>query len=181
MGETSKLPTMTRFCSSCGANVPDTAKFCNECGARLPDAATSQNPPPAQDTGSKSAFLALAGSTFVPGLGQVYEGNILRGYLVFLGTFFGFFLLIIPGIIIWLYGIYDAYSTAEKMNAGTVPFQPAPVLHMVLFVIVAIVIAVVTVIALMYLFLSVVSQTGGLSFAGNDADVTNLLRQVSVL
>ena len=181
MGENPKLPTRTRFCSSCGANVPDTAKFCNECGARLPDAVTPQNQPPAQDTGSKSAFLALAGSTFVPGLGQVCEGNILRGYLVFLGTFFGFFLLIIPGIIIWLYGIYDAYSTAEKMNAGTVPFQPAPVLHMVLFVIVAIVIAVVTFIALMYLFLSVVSQTGGLSFAGNNADVTNLLRQVSVL
>ena len=172
---------MTRFCSTCGAPVPETAKFCNECGARLPGPVLPGQPEPAQDTGSKSAFLALAGSTFVPGLGQVYEGNILRGYLVFLGTFFGFFLLIIPGIIIWLYGIYDAYSTAEKMNAGTVPFEPAPVLHMVLFVIIAIVIAVVTFIALMFLVYSLVGQTGGLSFAGNDADVTNLLRQASVL
>ena len=168
---------MTRFCSSCGANVPDTAKFCNECDARLPDAVTPGKQPPAQDAGNKSTFLAPSGSTFVPGLGQIYEGNILRGFLVFLGTFFGFFLFIIPGLIIWLYGIYDAYSTAEKVNAGTVPFRQAPVLHMVTFVIIAIVITVVILIALMYLILSIVGQAGGLSFAGNNADVTNQLRQ----
>ncbi len=97
-GGAPQTTTMTRFCSSCGAHVPETAKFCNECGARLPDAVTPGNQPPAQDAGSKSTFLALAGSTFVPGLGQVYEGNILKGYLVFFGTFFGFFLLLSPGL-----------------------------------------------------------------------------------
>ncbi len=37
------------------------------------------------------------------------------------------------------------------MNAGTIPFEPAPALHMVIFVIVAIVVAVVAVIVIMYL------------------------------
>ena len=92
-------------CSNCGAPVPETAKFCNECGARLTDRVFAGQLPPVQGAGGeKSTFLAVAGSMFVPGLGQVYQGNILKGYLVFFGTFFGFFLLIIPGLIMWLYG-----------------------------------------------------------------------------
>ncbi len=115
---------MTRFCSSCGAPVTETAKFCNECGARLTDRVFPGQVPPANDAGGeKSTFLAVAGSTFIPGLGQVYEGHILKGYLVFFGTFFGVFLLIIPGLIMWLYGIYDAYTTADRMNRGVIPFR----------------------------------------------------------
>jgi hypothetical protein len=158
--------------------VPETAKFCNDCGARLPGPIIPGQPESAQDAGGeKSTFLALAGSTFVPGLGQVYEGNILKGYLVFLGTFFGFFLFIIPGIIIWLYGIYDAYTTADRMNSGTLPFQPAPVLHMVIFVIVAIVVAIAAFILIMYLLLSLVGQPG-IAYALSDTDVTNMIRHV---
>ncbi len=172
---------MTRFCSTCGAPVPETAKFCNECGARLPGPVSPGQPEPAQDAGGqKSTFLALAGSTFVPGLGQVYEGNILRGYLVFLGTIFGFFLFIVPGLVIWLYGIYDAYSTADRMNGGTIPFQPAPALHMVIFVVVAIIVAIVTFIAIMYLVFSLAGQSGLSSTLGN-TDITNLIRQAGVI
>jgi hypothetical protein len=68
----------------------------------------------------------------------VYKGNILKGYLVFFGTFFGLFLLIISGLIMWLYGIYDAYTIADRMNRGAIPFESAPTLHMVIFVVVAI-------------------------------------------
>lgn len=173
---------MTRFCSSCGAPVPETAKFCNECGARLPGAVMPGQPVPAQDTGGeKSTFLALAGSTFVPGLGQVYEGNLLRGYLVFFGTFFGFFLLIIPGLIIWLYGIYDAYTTADRMNRGIVPFQPAPTLHMVIFVIVAIAVAIVTVAVIMFFLFSFVSQSGLTSATMGGTDINTLFGQAGAV
>jgi hypothetical protein len=174
---------MTRFCSSCGAPVPETAKFCNECGARLTDRVFAGQLPPAQDAGGeKSTFLAVAGSTFVPGLGQVYEGNILKGYLVFFGTFFGFFLLIVPGLIIWLYGIYDAYSTADRMNRGVVPFEPAPTLHMVIFVVVAIVVAIVAFIVIMYLVMSfsgpLLSSFGsGLSPSISNTDINTLIKQ----
>jgi TM2 domain-containing membrane protein YozV len=174
---------MTRFCSSCGTPVPETAKFCNECGARLIDRVFAGQLSPAQDAGGeKSTFLAVAGSTFVPGLGQVYEGNVLKGYLVFFGTFFGFFLLIIPGLIIWLYGIYDAYSTADRMNRGVVPFEPAPTLHMVIFVVVAIVVAIVAFIVIMYLVMSFSGPLlnnidSGLSPSISNTDINTLIKQ----
>jgi len=42
---------------------------------------------------------------------------------VFLGTIVGVFLFLVPGIIIWLYGVIDAGVTAKKMNEGTIPFR----------------------------------------------------------
>ncbi|MFA5332428.1 MAG: zinc ribbon domain-containing protein [Methanoregula sp.] len=148
---------MTRSCPACGAKVPEPAKFCSECGSPL---AVIPAPPgssagPAQEKVEKSTALAVIGSAVFPGLGQVYEGNILRGYIVFLSTFFGFFLFILPGIAVWLYGVYDAYTTAVGMNRGSIPGKPAPVIHMVIFVIVTFLIAVLSVILLAVLFFSV--------------------------
>ena len=174
---------MTRFCSICGAPVPETAKFCNECGAGFTGPVfTGTAAARAGCRWQKSTFLAVAGSTFVPGLGQVYEGNILKGYLVFFGTFFGFFLFIIPGLIIWLYGIYDAYSTADRMNRGIIPFEPAPTLHMVIFVVVAIVVAIVAFIVIMYLVMSLSGPLlgdfgSGLSPSMSNTDINTLIKQ----
>ena len=43
---------MPKFCSSCGASVPDTARFCNKCGTRIVPTAPAESPsavPPPSD------------------------------------------------------------------------------------------------------------------------------------
>ncbi|MDH5561961.1 MAG: hypothetical protein OEY59_14010 [Deltaproteobacteria bacterium] len=55
------------------------------------------------------------------GLGQIYNGQILKG-IIFIGIYiFSLFLIfVVIGLIttplFWLYGIYDAYQEAEMMN-----------------------------------------------------------------
>jgi TM2 domain-containing membrane protein YozV len=71
----------------------------------------------------KSPGLAAVLSFFVPGLGQIYNGQIAKGLCLFVlyslgwflaGIVVGFFLLI-P---VWIYAIYDGYRRAERINAG---------------------------------------------------------------
>ena len=50
-------------------------------------------------------------SFFIPGLGQLIKGHIGKALLAFFGVIIGFFLLIIPGIFVWLWNIYDAYNS----------------------------------------------------------------------
>ncbi|MGA9140517.1 MAG: hypothetical protein WBZ29_09850 [Methanocella sp.] len=73
---------------------------------------------------SKNPIIAAILSFFIPGLGQVYSGeSFLKGLMFLAGTIIGYLLLIIPGLAIWLYGIYNAYSTAKKVNAGILPYK----------------------------------------------------------
>ena len=67
-------------------------------------------------------ILALIISFFLPGIGTVYAGNIMKGIIIFivaliLGVLAGIFLLGIIAyilyVIVWLYGMYDAYFTAK--------------------------------------------------------------------
>lgn len=57
-------------------------------------------------TKSNITLLAVFLSALVPGLGQIYAGNRKRGIKIFISSILLFFLII--GIIIWIYGIYDA-------------------------------------------------------------------------
>ena len=67
-------------------------------------------------------ILALIISFFLPGIGTVYAGNIMKGIITFivaviLGALATIFLLGIIAyilyVIVWLYGMYDAYTTAS--------------------------------------------------------------------
>jgi hypothetical protein len=67
-------------------------------------------------------ILALIISFFLPGIGTVYAGDIMKGLIIFvvaliLGALATIFLLGIIAyilyIIVWLYGMYDAYTTAS--------------------------------------------------------------------
>lgn len=67
-------------------------------------------------------ILALIISFFLPGIGTIYAGNIIKGIIIFilalilgsLATIFlvGIFAYILY-IILWLYGMYDAYTLAS--------------------------------------------------------------------
>jgi TM2 domain-containing membrane protein YozV len=69
----------------------------------------------------KNPGLAAVLSFFIIGLGQIYNGQIGKGLLLFGGAVVsGFLTIIIIGFVIlpilWLYGIYDAYKTADALN-----------------------------------------------------------------
>lgn len=69
----------------------------------------------------KNPGLAAVLSFFIIGLGQIYNGQIGKGILLFgCAIVCGFLTLILIGYLLlpflWLYGIYDAYKTADKLN-----------------------------------------------------------------
>jgi TM2 domain-containing membrane protein YozV len=71
----------------------------------------------------KSPGLAAVLSFFVCGLGQIYNGQILKG-LIFLVAYAVSWMMmwIVVGFIttpvLWIWGIVDAYRTAQRINAG---------------------------------------------------------------
>lgn len=170
------------FCQNCGSNVDAGKKFCENCGAAIgpipgpsaiptgipyaPPAPQGQGPdagygiPPAEP---KSAGLAAVGSFFFPGLGQVYNGSFGKGILVLFGTLIGYLFFFIPGILVWAYGIYDAYSTARKMNDGRIPFVAHTTSHMIAFVIIEIVVVIIYFIVLMAIITAAMIGMGGYS------------------
>ena len=113
----------------------------------------------------KSALLAAAFSGLLPGLGQVYNGELGKGIAIFFGTIVGFFILLIPGLIFWAYGLHNAYSTAGKMNSGQVPYRPAKPLHIVLFLLLAAVVLVVIYLVVMAIVSELLQSMGGSDFS----------------
>jgi len=147
-----------KFCPECGSALPsETAKFCGNCGSKIPDAPSTQQQPekvqpmpqgivqaaPVQPElaqpfrEEKNPLLAFFCSLVVPGLGQVYNGMTARGIAILIGTAIGLFIVVIPGVVVWLYGMVDAYTTAKKMNDREIPFLPTSTAHLILFFILA--------------------------------------------
>lgn len=78
----------------------------------------------------KNPIIALLLSFLFPGVGQIYNGQLMKGviilvayfgiiFLAFVLSFFliGICLFVVP-VIIWLYAMYDAYVTANKITRG---------------------------------------------------------------
>ncbi len=84
----------------------------------------------------KNPVFAAGLSLLFNGLGQAYNGQFARGVLVLFGSLFGLFLLIIPGLAVWAWGVYDAYRTAKGMNEGHIAYRETSPLMIVAFVVV---------------------------------------------
>lgn len=72
---------------------------------------------------SKNPGLAAVLSFFVVGLGQIYNGQVGKGIALFIAAgVSGLLCTIIIGFIllpvVWIYGVYDAYKTADRLNAS---------------------------------------------------------------
>jgi len=130
------------FCHQCGAEVSEGSKFCESCGAQVnqdfefkyEEKQTGQQ---SQYTGSenqKNAVLAAIASFLWTGMGQVYNGNLLKGFAFLIGVLIGSMFMAIPGIIIWIFGIYDAYKTANQMNSGEIPYVEHSMGQIIIFV-----------------------------------------------
>ncbi|MBE6505706.1 MAG: zinc-ribbon domain-containing protein [Methanobrevibacter millerae] len=109
-----------KFCQNCGSKIPKNTKFCFKCGASAVNPQTNNTYPLVNQ---KSPGLAALLSFLIVGLGQVYVGLTKKGILLFLGAIIsGILMLVLIGWITWLliwgYGIFDAYNSAEKINQG---------------------------------------------------------------
>lgn len=101
-------------CVSCGAGVCETCRvdlndnnsYCKKC--ILEKAQIIEKP-------TRSPILATVLGFFIGGSGQIYNGQTGKGIMIFFTSW-----LIIP----WLYGIFDAYLTAKKINQGLIKVQP---------------------------------------------------------
>ena len=73
-------------------------------------------PPPQHSTQPpKNPGVAAVLSFFVPGLGQIYNGQIGMGIVLLILTILLYYTIIL-GVVLHLYLVYDAYTTATKMN-----------------------------------------------------------------
>lgn len=92
----------------------------------------------------KNPFAAALGSVVFPGLGQVYNMQVGKGLAVLIGTVAGLFLFVIPGVIFYVIGIYDAFHTSHVINAKGQPVERTGLLFMLMFVVLGVLIAVLT-------------------------------------
>ena len=144
----------SRFCKSCGAEITeDRPGSCPKCGA-APSTSDIKNP-----------VLAAVLSLIIPGLGQSYNGNALKGIGIFLGLIIlwiinllmyseALFIGIIGILILWIIGVYDAYRDAGQMNRGEIPEKKH---QMLLFGGVAVVVVIVLA-AIMFLLFCLMLQ-----------------------
>ncbi|NQU24927.1 MAG: hypothetical protein HQ567_26890 [Candidatus Nealsonbacteria bacterium] len=77
---------------------------------------------------AKSPGIALVLSFFWPGLGQLYVGDLVKGLLmmfllptvalivILLTGETGYYVACAVSICIWIYGMFDAYTSAERYN-----------------------------------------------------------------
>lgn len=125
------------FCSKCGSQVETSQGFCSKCGtpvasAQAMVAASAAAPGPQVAASSpqvvmvktqKNPGVAAVLSFFWSGLGQIYNGEIGKGVLLMVVYIVSWWLmLIVIGFIttpvLWIYGMVDAYKTAERLNAA---------------------------------------------------------------
>jgi TM2 domain-containing membrane protein YozV len=160
---------MHEVCPHCGRESnEESPRFCSGCGFRmdgtLPSGPTGYAAPV---TEQKSTSIAGFCSSVLPGLGQVYNGETAKGFVLLILTLAGLVLLVIPGLIVWIYAMYDAYSIASKMNSGEIPFRETRTIHMVLFIFFAVVIVIVAIFAIIALVMTAVTaQFGSLDLPG---------------
>ena len=69
----------------------------------------------------KNPGIAAVLSFFICGLGQIYNGQILKGIIIIICYALSWLLMyLVVGFvlvpILWIWGMYDAYRTAEKIN-----------------------------------------------------------------
>jgi len=120
------------FCPKCGSELKhEEAEICPNCGMRIRD-------PPKQVEKEKSPLIAVLCSFFIPGLGQFYNGDLGKGIAFFLGIYIGLLFFVIPGVIVWIFGMYDAYNTSKKMNSGEIPYKESNTVAMIIVIVLAV-------------------------------------------
>ncbi|WLD15230.1 GYF domain-containing protein [Planctellipticum variicoloris] len=108
----------TKACPFCAELIQSAAIKCKHCGEFLDGrkSAVTHRPEPvrvvqiAPPAPAWSPGAAAVLSFLFPGLGQMYKGQIGMGLLLLVITVIGYMALILPGLAIHIFTIFDAYS-----------------------------------------------------------------------
>jgi len=102
-------------CRHCGAPICENCEnilkgkfFCPECA--------NLTIPGVHTVAERDPYKAAVLSFFIPGAGQVYNGQLEKGLRIFF-----FCWLVLP----WVYGIVDAFQTAQRINNHTIFARPS--------------------------------------------------------
>lgn len=105
---------MANYCPECGKElISPNAEICPNCGVRLKAIVINR----------RSPVIAAILSLLIVGLGQIYNGQFGKGIAYFfIAILCGVSISILIGILLapiwWLIGIIDAYTSAQRINAG---------------------------------------------------------------
>src|SRR5438552_11697466 len=109
-------PTNSGVCPRCRATLKVIERFCPMCGAELirpqnpapiePLNTTAPSPPPNARGRGHYPLLALFVAILIPGAGQAYNGQPVKGFFLLF-----FSLLILP----YLYSLVDAWTRARAI------------------------------------------------------------------
>jgi len=110
------------ICNECKIEVQE-KNYCKKCVVELSTKAKTGYGKALGIGREKSPGLAAVLSFFIPGVGQIYNGQLGKGiWLVIADVIFlllSYFFIGIPFLFaIWIYAIFDAYKVAEKINEG---------------------------------------------------------------
>jgi hypothetical protein len=86
------------LCTEC-ARIIKGQTFCQSCSRTVGEGEEFASP--------RNPWAALFLSILLPGLGQAYNGQSFKAFLIFVSG-----ILVVP----WVYGVYDAFHSARKIN-----------------------------------------------------------------
>lgn len=66
-----------------------------------------------------SPGIAAVLSVLLPGLGHVYAGRLAAGAVWFLAVSFGYWAILVPGLLLHVLSIWFAFSAAEEQGEGS--------------------------------------------------------------
>lgn len=153
-------PSLPKLCPSCGVRIKDPIRYGSRNGQGRTHIEKLKNP-------ILAALLSI-----IPGLGHAYNGKVGRGLLFFFGTIVGLFIFVFPGVIVWIIGIYDAFSIAKKMNIGDIPFRKTSVLKMVGYILLLFIFS--GIIVAGYSYATNPEKIGSLPFMGRASKIATL-------
>ena len=104
-------------CATCRRRLPASADHCQHCGART-NAVVAAEAGALLEQRPVNAPLAAVMSFLVPGLGQIYLGQVAKGLfflaLIFIGPITGG----LSHIVLAIYAAMEAFSLAKRRRAG---------------------------------------------------------------
>ena len=131
------------FCKNCGQQIDDNATKCDKCGASVTPVAAPAAAPAAGgfstpspngsgvvliiNVGSqepiapsgKNTVLATILSCCIPGVGQIYLGQLFKGIALLIIYFvLGSITFGIVGLVAWVVAMLDAFKIGKKLEEG---------------------------------------------------------------